>query len=306
MASLKEVKNRIGSVKSTRQITSAMKMVASAKLHKAQARIEGMLPYQQKLNEILTNFLRTDATFESPYTEVRPVGRVAIVVFSSNASLCGAFNSNVVKLLEKALEQYRPLGAGNILVYPVGKKVSDAVKKAGFAPQGNYQEMADKPSYAQAYELSAQLMEEFREKRIDRVELIYHHFKSVGSQVLTREDYLPINLEKVAAEGGASLSAGENTAGAAGGAARAYNNDYIVEPSITRLITTLLPKVLSQKIYTVLLDSNASEHAARMLAMQTATDNANELIQNLTKQYNKGRQQAITNELLDIIGGSMK
>ena len=295
MASLKEVKNRISSVKSTRQITSAMKMVASAKLHKAQGRIENMLPYQRKLNEILTNFLSTDATIESPYTDERPVGRVAIVAFSSNSSLCGAFNSNGAKMLERTLEEYQSLGRENIQIYPVGKKVEEAVKKLGFVPQGSYQEMADKPSYMQAYELAGTLMKEFLEGRVDKVELIYHHFKSTGSQILTRDEYLPINLDKVAEE------ATESTAGKS-----SFNNDYIVEPSAARLITELLPKVLSQKIYTVLLDSNTSEHAARMLAMQAATDNANELIQDLTKQYNKSRQQAITNELLDIIGGSMK
>ena len=295
MASLKEVKNRISSVKSTRQITSAMKMVASAKLHKAQGRIENMLPYQRKLNEILTNFLSTDATIESPYTDERPVGRVAIVAFSSNSSLCGAFNSNVAKMLERTLEEYQSLGRENIQIYPVGKKVEEAVKKLGFVPQGSYQEMADKPSYMQAYELAGTLMKEFLEGRVDKVELIYHHFKSTGSQILTRDEYLPINLDKVAEE------ATESTAGKS-----SFNNDYIVEPSAARLITELLPKVLSQKIYTVLLDSNTSEHAARMLAMQAATDNANELIQDLTKQYNKSRQQAITNELLDIIGGSLK
>ena len=295
MSSLKEVKNRISSVKSTRQITSAMKMVASAKLHKAQGRIGNMLPYQRKLNEILTNFLSTDATIESPYTDERPVGRVAIVAFSSNSSLCGAFNSNVAKMLERTLEEYQSLGRENIQIYPVGKKVEEAVKKLGFVPQGSYQEMADKPSYMQAYELAGTLMKEFLEGRVDKVELIYHHFKSTGSQILTRDEYLPINLDKVAEE------ATESTAGKS-----SFNNDYIVEPSAARLITELLPKVLSQKIYTVLLDSNTSEHAARMLAMQAATDNANELIQDLTKQYNKSRQQAITNELLDIIGGSMK
>ena len=295
MASLKEVKNRISSVKSTRQITSAMKMVASAKLHKAQGGIENMLPYQRKLNEILTNFLSTDATIESPYTDERPVGRVAIVAFSSNSSLCGAFNSNVAKMLERTLEEYQSLGRENIQIYPVGKKVEEAVKKLGFVPQGSYQEMADKPSYMQAYELAGTLMKEFLEGRVDKVELIYHHFKSTGSQILTRDEYLPINLDKVAEE------ATESTAGKS-----SFNNDYIVEPSAARLITELLPKVLSQKIYTVLLDSNTSEHAARMLAMQAATDNANELIQDLTKQYNKSRQKAITNELLDIIGGSMK
>lgn len=295
MGSLKEVKNRINSVKSTRQITSAMKMGASAKLHKAQSRIENMLPYQQKLNEILTNFLSTDATFESPYTEVRPVTRVAVVVFSSNSSLCGAFNANVVKMLGETLAEYKSLGKENILIYPIGKKVEQATKKLGYASQGSYQGMAEKPSYVQAYELAGLLMQEFVEKQIDRVELIYHHFKSMGSQILTREEYLPIDLSKV-----------EATAAIEGSGKRGFQNDYIVEPSVGQLIADLLPKVLSQKLFTVLQDSNASEHAARTLAMQTATDNANELIQDLTKQYNKSRQQAITNELLDIIAGSLK
>ncbi len=293
MASLKEVKNRIVSVKSTRQITSAMKMVASAKLHKAQGRIENLLPYQRKLNEILTNFLSMDASFYSPYTEVRPVERVAIVVLSSNGSLCGAFNSNVGRLLERALQDYNSLGKENVLIYPIGKKIEETVKKLGYTPQGSYQKLADMPSYASARELAEQLMQEFKEKKIDRVELIYHHFKSIGSQVLLRENYLPIDLTQVVTE-------------EASEAERGYNKDYIVEPSVAEVIAELLPKVLGQKIFTVLLDSNASEHAARMLAMQTATDNANELIQDLTKQYNKSRQQAITNELLDIVGGSMK
>lgn len=296
MASLKEVKNRISSVKSTRQITSAMKMVASAKLHKAQGRVENMLPYQHKLSEILKNFLRTDATFETPYTDVRPVTRVAIVVFSSNSSLCGAYNANVAKKLEHTLEEYSSLGKENICIYPVGKKIEESVKKLGYMPQGSYQTMADKPSYVEAYALASQLMKEFVDKRIDHVELIYHHFKSMGTQILLRENYLPIKLTDVmdtAAEEKSEESDG-------------FTNDYIVEPSLDELIADLLPKVLSQKIFTVLLDAHTSEHAARTLAMQAATDNANELIRDLTKQYNKSRQQAITNELLDIIGGSLK
>lgn len=296
MASLKEVKNRISSVKSTRQITSAMKMVASAKLHKAQGRIENMLPYQRKLNEILTNFLSTDATFETPYSVERPVNRVAIAVFSSNTSLCGAFNANVVKKLEEALGHYQHLEKRNVLIYPIGKKVEEAVIKMGYEVQGSYQTLADKPSYQEAYQLAEQLVMAFKRGEVDRVELIYHHFKSAGTQILTREVYLPLDLSQVQSEAEAGL---ENVQSV-------YYNDYIVEPSVSELVASLIPKVLSQKIYTVVLDSNASEHAARMLAMQTATDNANELIQDLTKQYNKTRQQAITNELLDIIGGSMK
>ena len=289
MASLKEVKTRINSVQSTRKITSAMKMVASAKLHKAQGAIENMLPYQRKLNKILTNFLSADLPVESPFCVERPVKRVAIVAFSSNSSLCGAFNANVLKMFLQTVGEYRELGQDNILIYPVGKKIEEAVKKLGFFPQGSYQNLADKPSYDEAAALAKLLMELFLEKNIDRVELIYHHFKSMGVQELLRERYLPIDLSAVQND--------EERGGVV--------NDYIIEPSAAQLIADLIPQVLSQKIFTAALDSNASEHAARTLAMQIATDNANELIQELTKQYNKIRQQAITNELLDIVGGSM-
>lgn len=289
MASLKEVKTRINSVQSTRKITSAMKMVASAKLHKAQGAIENMLPYQRKLNKILTNFLSADLPVESPFCAERPVKRVAIVAFSSNSSLCGAFNANVLKMFLQTVGEYRELGQDNILIYPVGKKIEEAVKKLGFFPQGSYQKLADKPSYDEAAALAKLLMELFLEKNIDRVELIYHHFKSMGVQELLRERYLPIDLSAVQND--------EERGGVV--------NDYIIEPSAAQLIADLIPQVLSQKIFTAALDSNASEHAARTLAMQIATDNANELIQELTKQYNKTRQQAITNELLDIVGGSM-
>ena len=289
MASLKEVKTRINSVQSTRKITSAMKMVASAKLHKAQGAIENMLPYQRKLNKILTNFLSADLPVESPFCVERPVKRVAIVAFSSNSSLCGAFNANVLKMFLQTVGEYRELGQDNILIYPVGKKIEEAVKKLGFFPQGSYQKLADKPSYDEAAALAKLLMELFLGKNIDRVELIYHHFKSMGVQELLRERYLPIDLSAVQND--------EERGGVV--------NDYIIEPSAAQLIADLIPQVLSQKIFTAALDSNASEHAARTLAMQIATDNANELIQELTKQYNKTRQQAITNELLDIVGGSM-
>ena len=292
MASLKEVKNRIVSVKSTRQITSAMKMVASAKLHKAQGRIENMLPYQQKLNGILTSFLETDTSVESPYVVTRPVERMAVVAFSSNSSLCGAYNLNVIKALEQVLSENASLGKENLWIYPVGRKVEHAVRKLGYAPKGSFLQMAEKPSYADARKLASELMAAFVEGHIDRVVLIYHHFKSMGTQLLMNEDFLPIDLQQAV---GDKASDGQ-----------VLRNDYIIEPSVEQLIAELLPKVLYQKIYTVSLDANASEHAARLLAMQTATDNADDLIQDLTKQYNKGRQQAITNELLDIIGGSMK
>lgn len=297
MPSLKEVKSRIGTVKSTLKITSAMKMVASAKLHKAQAAIENMLPYQDKMNAILKNFLSAaDDTLQSPYTVERPVRRVAIIVFSSNSSLCGAFNANILKLFTQTMQQYKELGQENVWVYPVGRKIEEAVIKLGYTPRGSFQEMANKPSYEAAYQLATNLMEMFADKAIDRVEIIYNHFRSTGSQQLLKKQFLPIDLTKTEEEV-ADYDKEES---------KQYRIDYLVEPTKTEFVATLLPEVLKLQVFTALLDSSASEHAARMLAMQVASDNANDLIQELTKQYNKSRQQAITNELLDIIGGSMK
>ena len=293
MASLKEVKTRINSVKSTRKITSAMKMVASAKQHKAQGAIENMLPYQRKLNKILTNFLSADLPIESPYIKAREVKRVAIVAFSSNTSLCGAFNANVIKMLLQTVGEFRTLGQDNILIFPVGKKVDEAAKRLGFQPQETSATLSDKPSYQEASELAHRLMKMYIAGEIDRVELIYHHFKSMGVQILLRETYLPIDLTHLV--DGEEKEKEEEVQGGE------IANDYIIEPSAEELIANLIPTVLSQKLFTAAVDSNASEHAARTLAMQVATDNANELIQDLTKQYNKSRQQAITNELLDIV-----
>jgi len=284
MASLKEIKSRIQSVKSTQKITSAMKMVSSAKLRKAQNTIESFFPYEQRLNGLLNNFLSAEEGTTSVFSEVREVKRVAIVVFSSNSSLCGGFNSNVGKLLTQTIEKYSKLGREHILVYPVGKKIAKATKKLGVEPEGDFETMADKPNYAASAELANSLMELFQQKDVDKVELIYHHFASKSSQVLTSETFLPIQL-KPATKGAVAL-------------------DYIVEPDRPTIINELIPRVLRLKIYTALLDSNASEHAARTIAMQMATDNATDLLQELSLQYNKSRQQAITNELLDIVGGS--
>ena len=275
-----------------------MKMVASAKLHKAQGAIENMLPYQKKLNKILTNFLSADLPIESPYVQEREVKRVAIVVFSSNTSLCGAFNANVIKMMMQTIGEFRTLGQDNILIFPVGKKVDEAAKRMGFKPQEVSPTLSDKLTYQEAAELAHRLMDLYVAGEVDRVEIIYHHFKSMGVQILLRETYLPINLTNVVSE--------EDRENKEEVQENEIANDYIIEPNAEELIASLIPTVLSQKIFTAAVDSNASEHAARTLAMQVATDNANELIQDLTKQYNKSRQQAITNELLDIVGGSMK
>ena len=275
-----------------------MKMVASAKLHKAQGAIENILHYQKKLNKILTNFLSADLPIESPYVQEREVKRVAIVVFSSNTSLCGAFNANVIKMMMQTIGEFRTLGQDNILIFPVGKKVDEAAKRMGFKPQEVSPTLSDKPTYQEAAELAHRLMDLYVAGEVDRVEIIYHHFKSMGVQILLRETYLPINLTNVVSE--------EDRENKEEVQENEIANDYIIEPNAEELIASLIPTVLSQKIFTAAVDSNASEHAARTLAMQVATDNANELIQDLTKQYNKSRQQAITNELLDIVGGSMK
>ncbi len=291
MASLKEVKGRINSINGTLKITSAMKMVASSKLHKAQEAIENMLPYERRLHHMLTNFLNSGLSVESPFVVKRDVKKIAIVVFASNSSLCGGFNVNIIRHLSEMLEEYiRQVGKENILVYPVGRKVADAVKKLGITPMGDYQHMSGKPNYKEASDLAVEVMDRFVSGEIQHVELLYNHFKSTSTQILTRETYLPINLAQTSAEE-------EQEKG--------MQADYIIEPSAEKVMQELLPKVLRMKMYTVLLDSNAAEHAARTMAMQIATDNANDLIQELTLIYNKSRQQAITNELLDIIGGTM-
>ena len=291
MASLKEVKGRINSINGTLKITSAMKMVASSKLHKAQEAIENMLPYERRLHHMLTNFLNAGLSVESPFVVKRDVKKIAIVVFASNSSLCGGFNVNVIRHLSEMLEEYiQQLGKENILVYPIGRKVADAVKKLGITPMGDYQHMSGKPNHKEASDLAAELMNRFVRGEIQQVEMLYNHFKSTSTQVLTRETYLPINLAQASTEEKQE---------------KGMQADYIIEPSAEKVMQELLPKVLRMKMYTVLLDSNAAEHAARTMAMQIATDNANDLIQELTLIYNKSRQQAITNELLDIIGGTM-
>lgn len=292
MTSLKEVKGRINSIQGTLKITSAMKMVASSKLHKAQEAIENMLPYERRLHRMLTNFLSAGLSVESPFIVKRDVKKIAVVVFASNSSLCGGFNMNVIRHLTEIIEKYSAkIGKENILVYPVGRKVADAVKKMGFQPMGDFQHMSGKPNYKEASDLSTDLINRFLSGEIQQVELLYNHFKSTSTQVLTQETYLPIDLSAAQT----ADEVGESNVQA----------DYIIEPSAEEVMQELLPKVLRMKIYTVLLDSNAAEHAARTMAMQIATDNANDLIQELTLIYNKSRQQAITNELLDIVGGSM-
>ena len=197
MPSLKEIKGRIASVNSTRKITSAMKMVASSKLHHAQVAIQNMLPYETLLEHILKSFLAAEADSQTVFDQVRPVQRVALVVFSSNSSLCGGFNANVIKLMTQAVDEYaQQIGRENIEIYPIGRKVHEKANKLGLTTVGEYSALADKPNAHDCIEIARELGMKFLEGKIDKVELIYHHFKSAGSQVLTRKIFLPFDIEE--------------------------------------------------------------------------------------------------------------
>ena len=312
MSSLKEIKSRIASVKNTLKITSAMKMVASAKLHKAQAAIGGKLPYEQKLHHILSGLLQDDDLHKAlhdklgfsnpdghsavvlqdvgldqiPTKEVYP--RIAIVALSSNSSLCGAFNANVIKKYQETINILEAQGYGkeDIDVYVIGRKIADTVRKSGYAIKTDLSNLADKPSYNEASNLAHLLVDSFTSGEVSQVVLVYSHFDSPASQPVIRENYLPLPLHDYDADMPETV-------------------DYILEPDPISLVRHLLPQVLFLKLYTVLLDANAAEHAARTLAMQIASDNAQDLIAELTLAYNKGRQQEITAEILDLVGGTM-
>ena len=312
MSSLKEIKSRIASVKNTLKITSAMKMVASAKLHKAQVAIGGKLPYEQKLHHILSGLLQDDDLHKAmheqlgfggphghPAVVLQDIGldqiptkdvypRIAIVAFSSNSSLCGAFNVNAIKKYQEtvAILEGQGYGREDIDIYVVGRKMADAVRKSEYAVKADLSEMADKPSYDAAASLAETLVDSFTSGEVAQVVLVYSHFASPASQPVVRENYLPLPLHDY--DDGA-----------------AEPIDYLLEPDPLSLVRHLLPKVLLLKLYTVLLDANAAEHAARTLAMQIASDNAQDLIAELTLAYNKGRQQEITAEILDLVGGTM-
>ena len=312
MPSLKEIKGRIGSVKSTLKITSAMKLVASAKLRKAQQTIEGMRPYERKLQDILSRvmeqcgptaslsgvYARKEVQTDAEEMDAAPKQKIALVAFASNSSLCGAFNANVVRL---ALETVRSYGDADVTVYSVGRKMAESMKKIGKPSPEDFQKLADKPAYAPAAELAESLMEAFREGRLDRVDLVYNHFVSSGKQVPVRETLLPMG--EIPSPAAPVRNDKESVIPSE---AKESDVDYILEPSAAELLEDLLPKSLRLKFYTALLDSNASEHAARTVAMQTATDNGEDLLQELTLQYNKGRQQKITSEILDLAGGSQE
>ncbi len=284
MATLKEIKGRIGSVKSTLKITTAMKMVASAKLHKAQSAIEGMLPYEQSLKRTLDELLR-QARLESDLSERRPPRRVTLVCIASNSSLCGGFNANAIREARLRLDALKREGVEEITILSVGRKMAEAMRKAGYPSPEDFTDLSAKPSYEAAAELSDRLVADFREGRTDHVDLIYNHFVSTAVHRSVCETYLPMEAV-VPAEGEPS------------------DDEFIIEPDKEELLGVLLPKLLKLKVYTVLLDASAAEHAARTVAMQTASDNAEDLLQELSLEYNKSRQAKITAEILDLAGGA--
>ena len=284
MPSLKEVKNRIASVQSTRKITSAMKMVASSKLHHAQQRIDQMRPYEQQLGRIFRAFV-SDASEYVPYVTPRPVSKLALLLFTSNSSLCGGFNNNAIKSFTAKVTELRAQGIEIAQVYAVGRKGLDAVRRMGFTAEDTYCEYLDHPNYDGAKQLAERIMASYDAKEIDACYMLYHHAQSTAQQVLRYEQFLPLPLPQEATR---------------------EENNYIVEPSSEVIFSRLLPRVINLTLFAALLDSLASEHAARVVAMQVATDNADELLRSLQLQYNKSRQSAITAELLDIVGGSMQ
>lgn len=285
MASLKEIKSRIASVKGTLKITSAMKMVASAKLHKTQNAIGNLVPYQAGLKEILSNLMQHKSVNQALTTQ-RKVKRIALVCFASNTSLCGAYNSSVIHLAKEALTNYKNSGL-DVTVYSIGRKMAEAMHKEGYDSPADFNNLSAKPNYTEASDLANKLISSFISGEFDKVEFIYNHNKSIAHQIPTKDTFLPLDIKEYDQQ-------------------EDFYDEYIIEPEREELIRQLLPKVVRLKLYTTLLDAVVSEHSARMVAMQTATDNGNNLLNDITLEYNKSRQQKITNEILDLVSGSSK
>jgi F-type H+-transporting ATPase subunit gamma len=286
MANLKEIKNRITSISSTMQITSAMKMVSAAKLKRAQDAITQMRPYSEKLQEILGNLSSTLDLSENAYADQREVKTIYVIGVTSNRGLCGGLNNNVVKRANALIAgEY---AGKNVKVIAVGKKINDAFKRSdvGFRPEGigAAEDMFNDLTFERGSILATFLMDEFAAGKVDKVVVIYNKFKNAAIQEVMAEQFLPIEVNQ---------SEGASATG-----------DYIFEPSKKEIVEELIPKSLKTQLYKALLDSNASEHGARMTAMHKATDNAGDMKRSLTLQYNKARQAAITNEILEIVGGA--
>lgn len=297
MASLKEIKGRIASVQSTQKITSAMRMVASAKLHRTQMMTQNFLVYVEELQKILSSILPHNGeevpsgwdNCESPSPLRGRVGeRVCLIPISSGSGLCGAFNSNIAKATKAAISEYKSKGI-EVQLIPIGKKILHDLKKEGMDCMEDFNLSAEEVGKGDAFAACCQLVQYLQDQlssgKTDSVEFIYHHFHSMGKQVVTRE---PLDMSVPQLQ-----------------TLKKEDREFITEPNENELLAELHPKMLNSKVYGIILDSVTSEHAARMLAMQTADDNAKELLLELTLLYNKSRQQAITNELIDIMGGKV-
>jgi len=286
MANLKEVRTRITSVNSTAQITSAMKMVAASKLRRAQMAIVNMRPYAQKLNAILQNVTESlDASEGNSFGDDRAINKALIVVVTSNRGLCGAFNANVIKRTTQLLNEDFSAIKGKVDIITIGKKASDFFSKKGDMHIGSYDDFYNDLSFDNVSPLATELLEKYKNKDYDKIIIVYNMFKNAASQIVTAEQLLPVlPTEKEAGD--------------------EQNNNFLFEPSQEEIVESLLPSILKTQFYKTLLDSYASEHGARMTAMQQATDNAHEMIKDLKLTYNKARQAAITGEILEIVGGA--
>ncbi len=287
MASLKEVRGRIVSVSSTQQITKAMKMVSAAKLRRATDAIVQMRPYAEKLREVLSNLSGSVESSEGGvYSDVRPAKKILIIAITSNRGLCGAFNANIIRTINKLLaDKYNAQYlAGNVKVLSIGRKAAEYFSKNSELSVGNRNTLFADLTFANTEVVAEEVMKAFREGEYDRVELVYNQFKNAVVQILQVEQLLPVAQAKKEAK---TLAA-----------------DYIFEPSKEEIVLELIPKSVKIQLYKAILDSHASEHGARMTAMSKATDNAQELIKALKLKYNKARQAAITKEILEIVGGA--
>ncbi len=289
MANLKEVRNRIVSVTSTQQITSAMKMVSAAKLRRAQDAIVQMRPYAEKLKEILGNLSGSvDASEGGAYSVERETKKILIVLITSNRGLAGAFNTNVLKSARELIagKYAAQFAAGNVSFLTIGKKATDYITKNKLSLYSAHNELFDKLTFDNVSPVAQRIMDAFSNKEFDVVELAYNKFQNAAVQIPTLEQYLPVvRSEESSAKKGSSI-------------------DYIFEPDKATIVSELIPKSLKIQMYKALLDSHAAEHGARMTAMNKATDNARDLIKELKLSYNKARQAAITNEILEIVGGA--
>jgi F-type H+-transporting ATPase subunit gamma len=284
---LKEVRNRIKSVTSTQQITKAMKMVSAAKLRRAQDAILQMRPYTKKLQEMLSNIVSSSSgEVNMPLAAERPAERILLIPITSDRGLCGAYNSNVIKLTRQAIaDKYASQHAkGNVTILPIGKKGYEFFTRYGYKVVADYWEIFADLSFENVRQAAVYAQKAFLNKEYDRVELVYSQFRNAATQVFVAEPYLPIPRV-------------ENKEGK-------KNTDFIYEPSIDILLQELMPKILNTQVYKAVLDANASEHGARMTAMDKASENANEMLKSLKISYNRARQAAITTELTEIVSGA--